>query len=57
MPLTSYEDLNFDKKTEEKVKLECFPESFMKEFSADNEDVKEELKTTNENLEFSVLAA
>ena len=28
-----------DKKTEEKVKLECFLESFMKEFSADDEDV------------------
>ena len=60
MPLTSYEDLTIDKSAEEKVKMECFPESFLKEFSTEHKDVLDKLKVVDEiedeNLEFSVLA-
>jgi len=39
----------------------CFPELFLKEFSADNKNVSEELKVVDEiedeDVEFSVLAA
>ena len=63
MPLTSYEMLTLDKSTEEIVKGECFPDSFMEKFSSDRvpDDVNEELETVDEidegRAEFSVLAA
>ena len=61
MPLTSYEDLKLDKTVEDKVNMECFPESFLKEFTRNDKDVLEELNVVDEiedeNLEFSVLAA
>ena len=61
MPLMSYEDLKIDKSLEEKVNIECFPDSFLKEFTADDKDVLEELNVVDEiedeNVKFSVLAA
>ena len=64
MNLTSYEDLKLDKTVEtveDKVNMECFPESFLKEFTRNIKDVLEELNVVDEigdeNLEFSVLAA
>jgi len=62
MPLTSYKDLRVDKVIEENIKVECFPESFMEQFSSTNEKKDEELKAVidepdDDELEFSVLAA
>jgi len=34
MPITSYKKLKLDKKTTDNFQQECFPESFLKEFSA-----------------------
>ena len=33
MPLTSHDNLRLDKPVEESIKVECFPESFMKKFT------------------------
>ena len=33
VPLTSYDNLRLDKPVEESIKMECFPESFMKKFT------------------------
>ena len=59
--MTSYEDLSLDKGAEEKIKSECFPEFFLKEFSTGDKDVQEELKVVDEVKDdaedFSVLAA
>ena len=63
MPLTSYEKLTMEKSAEEIVKVECFPESFMEKFSADNKPPVDEddLDTVDEvddgSEEFFALAA
>ena len=33
MPLTSHDNLRLDKPVEESIKVECFPEFFMKKFT------------------------
>ena len=41
MPITSYKEFKLDKKTADKVQQECFPESFLKEFSTNSGEVQE----------------
>jgi len=67
MPLTSYDMLTLDKATDESVKGECFPDSFMGKFSSskipdvEDEGLDEEYGGDEgdhgDDLEFSVLAA
>ena len=61
MPLTSYEDLILDSKTMDNVPQECFPGSFLKEFSPDTEEIMKELETVDEmpaeDHDFAVLVA
>ena len=63
MPLTSYEQLKMDKSIEEIVKIECFPDSFMEQFSVNKEHRgdSDEYDTVDDvddgSEEFSVLAA
>ena len=65
MPITSYVNLRIDKPVEESMKKECFPESFMKEFTHGNEDdetADDEVLDDTDGVEdgseeFSVLAA
>ena len=58
MPITSYKKLKLDKKTADNVQQECFPDSFLKEFSTNSEEVQEELLDDDEPpLAFAALAA
>ncbi len=41
MPITSYKEFKLDKKTADKVQQECFPESFLKEFSTSSGEAQE----------------
>ena len=60
MPIMPYEKLILDKKTTDNVQQECFPESFLKEFSVDAEQAQDELgevdEVPSEDHEFAVLA-
>ena len=65
MPLTSYDNLRLDKPVEESIKMECFPESFMKKFThaaeddeVDHDEVLDDTDGVDDGSdEFSVLAA
>ncbi|XP_023320317.1 uncharacterized protein LOC111695291 [Eurytemora carolleeae] len=58
MPITSYKEFKLDKKTADNVQQECFPDSFLKEFSTNSEEVQEELLDGDEPpLALAALAA
>jgi len=58
MPLTSYNSLSLDKRMKEKVQIECFPESFLKDLSLNSQETKDDTdEPPTVDHDFSVLAA
>ncbi len=56
MPITSYKEFKLDKKTADKVQQECFPESFLKEFSTSSGEAQE-IDTNGNEQPLAALAA